>query len=245
MGIWKKIEKWGHKINSPAGFERFSGKILPWLSPSAWILFIIALVWGLAFAPMDYQQKNVFRIIYIHVPTAALSLSIYVMMAIASFCFFVWRVRLMAIFSHSAAIFGALMTALALITGAIWGKPTWGTYWTWDARLTSELILLFLYIAYISLQMSIENKEQRDRLCAILAIVGVINIPIIHYSVVWWNSLHQGATIFKLGAPSISPSMLYPLLLALISFYLLFFSFVLKEMQNKILEIRLKRLLEA
>lgn len=245
MNFWKRLEKWTHQWNSPAGFDRLSGNILPWLSPLAWLLLTVGIIWGLAFAPMDYQQKNSFRIIYIHVPSAALSMSIYLMMAVASFVYFVWRMRLAAIFARAAAPFGALVTALALLTGAIWGKPTWGTYWTWDARLTSELILLFIYIAYMSLQMSIDNRDQADRLSAILAIVGVINIPIIHYSVIWWNSLHQGATLFKVSAPSISSSMLYPLLICLAAFYMLFFAYVIREMQNQILKTRIKRLLEV
>lgn len=245
MSLWKRFQKWAHQWNSPAGFDRLSAYLLPWLTPLAWALLIIGMIWGLAFAPMDYQQKNAFRIIYIHVPTAALSMSIYVMMAIASLIYFIWRMRLAAIFARAAAPFGALVTALALITGAIWGKPTWGTYWTWDARLTSELILLFIYIAYMSLQISIDNRDQADRLSAILAIVGVINIPIIHYSVIWWNSLHQGATLFKVAAPSISSSMLYPLLICLVAFYLLFFAYVIREMQNQILKTRIKRLLEV
>lgn len=244
MSFWKRFEKWAQQWNSPAGFDRLSALILPWLTPLAWALLIIGIVWGLAFAPMDYQQKNAFRIIYIHVPSAALSMSVYVMMAVASFIYFVWRLRLAAIFARAAAPFGALVTALALLTGAIWGKPTWGTYWTWDARLTSELILLFIYIAYMSLQMSLDNREQADRLSAILAIVGLINIPIIHYSVIWWNSLHQGATLFKASAPSISASMLYPLLICLAAFYALFFAYVIRAMQNHILHNRIQRLLE-
>ena len=218
MNLWNRLQKWAHHWTSPPGLDRLSGHILPWLSPLAWLLLTVGIIWGLAFAPMDYQQKNSFRIIYIHVPSAALSMSIYLMMAVASFVYFVWRMRLAAIFARAAAPFGALVTALALLTGAIWGKPTWGTYWTWDARLTSELILLFIYIAYMSLQMSIDNRDQADRLSAILAIVGVINIPIIHYSVIWWNSLHQGATLFKASAPSIRSSMLYLMLICLAAF---------------------------
>lgn len=242
--MWKRLQKWGHQWSSPKGFDRLTGYILPWLTPLAWLSLTIGVVWGLAFAPQDYDMENSFRIIYIHVPSAALSLSIYVMMAVASFMFFVWRIRLAAYFARAAANYGALVTALALITGAIWGKPTWGTYWTWDARLTSELILLFLYLAYILLQASLEDRDQADRLSAILAIVGVINIPIIHYSVVWWNSLHQGATLFKVGAPSITGSMLWPLLVCLLAFYLLFFSYALKQMQNLILERRIERALQ-
>lgn len=243
MSTWQRIQKWGHQWSSPAGFDRLTGYILPWLTPLAWLLLSIGIVWGLAFAPADYQQGNSYRIIYIHVPAAALSMSIYVMIALASAVFFIWRIRNAAIFARAAAPYGALITALALITGAIWGKPTWGTYWTWDARLTSQLILFFLYIAYILLQASIEERNQADRLSAILAIVGVINIPIIHYSVVWWNSLHQGATVLKLGAPSMPPSMLWPLLTCLLAYYLLFFVYVLKNMQNLILKQRIERLL--
>ena len=243
MSTWQRIRKWGHQWASPAGFDRLTGYILPWLTPLGWLMLAVGVVWGLAFAPADYQQGNSFRIIYIHVPAAALSMSIYIMMAVASAVFFIWRVRTAAIFARAAAPYGAMITALALITGAIWGKPTWGAYWTWDARLTSELILLFLYIAYMLLQTSIPERQQADRICAILAVVGVINIPVIHYSVVWWNSLHQGATIFKLDTPSISSSMLWPLLICLAAYYLLFFAYVLKSMQNLILQHRIDRLL--
>ena len=149
------LHKWLQRRVSPAGFERLSAAVLPWLAPLAWALLAVGAVWGLVFAPMDYQQKNSFRIIYIHVPAAMLSMSIYVLLALASLLFFVWRSRIAAFFARAAAPYGALMTAVALATGAIWGKPTWGTFWTWDARLTSELILLFLYLAYMLLQASI------------------------------------------------------------------------------------------
>jgi len=199
------------------------------------------VVWGLAFAPPDYQQKDSFRIIYLHVPAAMLSMSIYVFLAVASLVHFVWRSRLAAWLARAAAPYGALMTALALATGAIWGKPTWGTYWTWDARLTSELILLFLYLAYLLLQASIEERDQADRLAAILAIVGVINIPIIHYSVVWWNSLHQGATLFRADGPSIDGTMLRPLIITLLAFYALFADYLIRAVDNLILEPRIRR----
>ena len=239
------LHKWAQRQLSPAGFERLSAVLLPWLAPLAWALFVVGLVWGLAFAPMDYQQKNSFRIIYIHVPAAMLSMSIYVMLAAASLVFFVWRSRIAAFFARAAAPYGALMTAIALVTGAIWGKPTWGTFWTWDARLTSELILLFLYLAYMLLQASIEERDQADRLAAILAIVGVINIPIIHYSVLWWNSLHQGATLFRVGGPSIHGAMLWPLVVMLVAFYALFTVYMLRAIGNLILEHRIQRQLEG
>jgi len=239
------LHKWAQRQLSPAGFERLSAVLLPWLAPLAWALFVVGLVWGLAFAPMDYQQKNSFRIIYIHVPAAMLSMSIYVMLAAASLVFFVWRSRIAAFFARAAAPYGALMTAIALVTGAIWGKPTWGTFWTWDARLTSELILLFLYLAYMLLQASIEERDQADRLSAILAIVGVINIPVIHYSVLWWNSLHQGATLFRAGGPSIDGTMLWPLIVMLLAFYALFAVYILRGVGNLILEARIRRQLEG
>jgi len=239
--LHKRLQHWG----SPAGFERLSGRILPWLTPLAWLLLAIGVVWGLAFAPPDYQQKDSFRIIYLHVPAAMLSMSIYMFLAVASLVHFVWRSRLAAWLSRAAAPYGALMTALALATGAIWGKPTWGTYWTWDARLTSELILLFLYLAYLLLQASIEERDQADRLAAILAIVGVINIPIIHYSVVWWNSLHQGATLFRADGPSIDGTMLRPLIITLLAFYALFADYLIRAVDNLILEHRIRRQLET
>ena len=221
--------------------EKFCAKYSRILAILGFSLLFISLIWGLYFTPDDYQQGRVFKIIYIHVPTAALSMSIYVMMAIAYGIFFIFRFKIAAFFARSAAVYGATMTALALITGAIWGKPTWGTYWTWDARLTSELVLFFLYLAIIALRTSISNQNQADKMAAILAIVGLINIPIIHYSVVWWNSLHQGATIFKMAKPSIAPEMLYPLLISLLAFYLIFFSFAFKFIENLILENKILR----
>ncbi|MDO4435523.1 MAG: heme ABC transporter permease CcmC [Cardiobacteriaceae bacterium] len=242
--LWQRIHLWGLKNSAPEAFERLSQRLLLWIKPLAWLCLVVACVWGLLFTPMDSLQKNSFRIIYIHVPSAATSLSIYVMIAMASLVYFVWNVKIAAIFARAAAPYGALMTALALITGAIWGKPTWGTYWTWDARLTSQLVLLFLYLAYMLLQSSLDDRAYADKLASILAVVGVVNIPIIHYSVVWWNSLHQGATLFKLDKPSIAPEMLYPLLIALLAFYLLFFTFVLQQMKNLMLQQRIQRYLE-
>lgn len=243
MGALEHLQQFGHKATSPAGFDRSSRVMLTFLTPLAWLLLAVGLVWGLAFAPADYQQKNVYRIIYLHVPSAALSLSVYVMMASAAAIYFIWRIELAALFARASAPYGAMLTALALISGALWGRPTWGTYWTWDARLTSELILLFIYLAYILLQNSFDERHLGDRLAALLAIVGLINIPIIHYSVVWWRSLHQGATIFKFAAPAIAPAMLWPLLISLAAFYLLFFSYVTKEMQNLMLSARINRLM--
>jgi len=198
------------------------------------------LVWGLAFAPADYQQGDSFRIIYVHVPTAALSMAIYMAMAITAAISLIWRMRLAAIISRNCAPIGAACTFLALATGSLWGKPMWGTWWVWDARLTSELILLFLYLGYMALHDAFEDPEVGSRAASILALVGVINIPIIHYSVEWWHTLHQGATLFKFAKPSIDPSMLWPLLVMLLAFALLSAANVLMRSRNDVLERRLQ-----
>lgn len=170
------------------------------------------IIGGLFFAPPDYLQGEGFRIIYVHVPCAIFSLAIYMAIALFSAIFIIWRVKIADMIAFTAAPVGAFFTLCALITGAIWGKPMWGTWWIWDARLTSELILLFLYLGYIGLYHAIEQPKVAAKACAIFALVGVIDIPIIHYSVYWWSTLHQGATITKLGKPAIETSMLLPLL---------------------------------
>jgi heme exporter protein C len=172
---------WFHKLGSPKWFYGISGKLLPWLSVAAILLIGIGLVWGLAFAPPDYQQGNSFRIIYIHVPAAMLAQSCYVMLAVCGIVGLVWKMKLADVALQCAAPIGAWMTAVALVTGAIWGKPTWGSWWVWDARLTSMLILLFLYFGLIALGNAISNRDSAAKACAVLAIVGVINIPIIKY----------------------------------------------------------------
>ncbi len=170
------------------------------------------------YAPPDYQQGDSFRIIYVHVPSAWMSLFVYMVMAVAGAIGLIWHIKLAEITSISSAPIGASFTFLALVTGSLWGKPMWGTWWVWDARLTSELLLLFLYLGVIGLYNAIEDKRIATRATAILAIVGVVNIPIIHYSVEWWNTLHQGATITKFDKPSIHISMLIPLLLMALGF---------------------------
>ena len=161
------------------------------------ILFIIGIYWGLFVAPPDYLQGNAYRIIFIHVPSAWLSLEVYMIMAITGFIALVWRIKIMEIISIQCAPIGAIFTLIALVTGMIWGKPTWGTYWVWDARLTSELILLFLYIGIMLLYSAFTDKRQAVKVTSILVIIGLINIPIIHYSVEWWNTLHQGPNCYK------------------------------------------------
>jgi heme exporter protein C len=209
---------WFHKFGSPPHFYRIAGKWIPWLSWIFVLLLFAGLYGGLILAPPDYQQGDSYRIIFIHVPAAWMSLFIYVVMAVCGAVIIVWRMKLAEVVLISSAPIGASFTFLALVTGSLWGKPMWGTYWVWDARLTSELILLFLYLGVIGLHNAIEDKRTAARAVAILALVGVVNIPIIHYSVEWWHSLHQGPTVTKFDKPSIHWSMLLPLLLMALAF---------------------------
>lgn len=197
----------------------------------ALLLIAWGMYGGLVLAPPDYQQGDAFRIIYVHVPSAWLSLMIYTLMAGAGAVALVWRVKVAEAFVVAAAPIGASFTFLALVTGSIWGKPMWGTWWVWDARLTSELILLFLYLGVIALEGALEEPRRAARAAALLAVVGVINVPIIHYSVQWWNTLHQGPTVTRLDAPAIQWSMLMPLLVAALGFTLLFAWLVLVRMR--------------
>ena len=228
-----------YRLASPNSFYELSDKALPWLGGATLILFCTGLVWGLIFAPPDYQQGHSFRIIYVHVPAAAFSMGVYVAMAVTGAIGLIWRIKLAHMVSRSCAPIGAAFTFLALATGSLWGKPMWGTWWVWDARLTSELILLFLYLGYMALQEAIEDRETASRAGAVLALVGLINIPIIHYSVEWWYTLHQGATLFKLDKPSIAPEMLWPLLVMLAAYGLLFVTAVLLRTRNEVLESKL------
>lgn len=211
---------------SPKKFLKLSKTILPWLKGFFWLLLIYGLVGGLVLAPADYLQGDGFRILYVHVPCAFLSLFIYFVMSAAAFTSLVWRLKLAPlVFRHSASL-GAMFTFLALLTGSLWGKPMWGTWWIWDARLTSELILLFLYSGILLFQSAVAQKKSGEKALAILILVGSIDLPIIHYSVYWWNTLHQGATL-KLFKPStIDPAMLYPLL-SLLGAFLLYYTIVL------------------
>jgi heme exporter protein C len=209
---------WFNKLGSPPHFYRIAGNWMPWLGTIFLLLLVAGLYGGLVLAPPDYQQGESYRIIFIHVPSAWMSLFIYTMMAVCGVVILVWRMKIAEIVLISSASIGASFTFLALATGALWGKPMWGTWWVWDARLTSELILLFLYLGVIGLYGAIEDKRIAARAVAILAIVGMVNIPIIHYSVEWWNSLHQGPTVTKFDKPSIHWSMLIPLLLMALAF---------------------------
>lgn len=213
------FSKFFHSLLSPKYFDRFSKKCIPWLSLLVIVSLSYGLVGGLILSPADYQQGDAFRIIYIHVPAAFLSLSIYSTMAVFAVIAMIWKIKLADKAIRASAPIGASFTLLALITGSLWGKPMWGTYWIWDARLTSELILLFLYLAYLAITHAFIEKKQATLAGRLIVIVGAINIPIIHYSVYWWNTLHQGATLSKFAKPSIASSMLYPLLSMIVAFF--------------------------
>jgi heme exporter protein C len=234
--MWSSIWSFFHRCASPKYFYQISGKLLPWIGWASLLLILTGLYFGLIKAPPDYQQGESYRIIYIHVPAAWMSMFIYVVMAVAGGIFLVWKMKLAEIVAISSASVGASFTFLALVTGSLWGKPMWGTWWVWDARLTSELILLFLYLGVIALYAAIEDKRNAARAMAVLALVGVVNIPIIHYSVEWWNTLHQGATVSKMAKPSIAPIMLWSLLLMAIGFKLYYIFVMLKHARAEVLQ---------
>lgn len=229
------MPRWLHKLASPPYFYRTSRTLGLWLLIPGIALTLYGLFGGLVLAPPDYQQGDAFRIIYIHVPSAWLSLLGYTSMACAGLVALVWRLKLAEIAVTAIAPVGASFTFLALVTGSIWGKPMWGAWWVWDARLTSELILLFLYLGVIALNNAIEAPRTAARASALLALVGVVNVPIIHYSVVWWNTLHQGATVFRLDGPSIQTSMLVPLMISALGFTLMFGWMTLSRMRVQLL----------
>ncbi len=226
---------WFHKWSSPRWFYQLSGRLLPWLAMLAALTLVVGVAWGLLFVPPDYKQGNSFRIIYIHVPAAAVAMAGYMVMAIAGAISLIWRIKLADMVMKCCAPIGAALTFLALVTGAIWGKPTWGTWWVWDARITSVLVLFFLYVGVLALYESFENKEAAGRACAILALVGAVNIPVIYWSVEWWYSLHQPASISFTGESSIHPTMLRPLLLTITGFYSFFAMCLLLYVRNEIL----------
>jgi heme exporter protein C len=226
---------WFHRFGSPPHFYRLAGRLTPWFAWPALVLCLGGLVGGLWFAPPDYQQGDGFRIIYVHAPAAWLSLMVYVVMATSAAVGLIWRMNVAHAVAASCAPIGASFTALALVTGMIWGRPMWGTYWEWDPRLTSELLLLFLYLGYMGLRNAIDDLARADRASAVLAIVGVVNVPIIHYSVIWWNSLHQAPSVMKFGKPTMVASMLVPLLLMLAGFTLYFVALLLTRARGEVL----------
>jgi heme exporter protein C len=200
------------KFASPAAFFPVAKRLAPWFGAVAAMLAVIGLYLGFVVAPTDAQQGEAYRIIFIHVPAAWMSMFIYLVMAFWCAVSLTFNTRLGAMLAQALAPTGALFTAIALWTGALWGKPTWGTYWAWDARMTSELILLFLYFGYMALRSAIDDPRRADRASAVLALVGAINVPIIYFSVKWWNTLHQGASVSLTTAPSMAKTMLLGML---------------------------------
>ena len=216
--IWKAVSRGFHRLGSPREFYTISNYLTPVFGALFLVLSLIGSYYALFVAPADYQQGDSYRILFVHVPSAWLSLFIYVVMASAAAIGLVWRMKMAFVVAICSAPIGAAFTSLALATGSLWGAPIWGTWWEWDARLTSELILLFLYFGVMALYYAFEERRTAERAMAVLAVVGVVIVPIIHYSVEWWSSLHQGATVFREGGPAMPPSMLTPLIYMALGF---------------------------
>ncbi len=214
--------QWFHRLGSPRWFYEKTGKWLPWIGLVAAVLLILGSVWGLAFAPADHKQGNSARIMYIHVPAAILSMAGYYVMAIAGAIGLIWRMKLSFMVMKCAAPIGAILTFVALFTGAVWGKPTWGTWWVWDGRITSMFVQFLLYLGIIALHEAYQNQDTADKTGAVLGLVGMVNIPIIYKSVDWWYTLHQPASLKLVGKSSIDPSMAYPLIVMIIGFYVFY-----------------------
>lgn len=217
-----KLPAFIYRFSSPKHFYSMSGKLIPWLAATSLGLLLLGLYVGFGMAPTHSEQGESYRIIFLHVPAASNSMMIYMIMATSGAIFLIWRIKLADTIAAAAAPIGAAFTFLALVTGSIWGKPTWGTWWQWDARLTSELILLFLYFGYMALRAAMDDRQNAARASSVLALVGVVNIPIIHFSVEWWNTLHQGATVAKIAKPSMEATMLTSMLTMLLALSLFF-----------------------
>jgi heme exporter protein C len=226
---------WFHRLASPPHIYRVAGTLTPWFAWPAGVLILGALYAGLFLAPPDYQQGEGFRMIYVHAPAAWLSVMIYGVMATAAAVGLIWRMKVAHAAAASCAAIGASFTAVSLLTGMLWGKPMWGTYWVWDPRLTAQLVLLFLYLGYMALRSGIDDIGRADRASAVLAIVGVVNLPIIRYSVEWWNSIHQTPSVMKMARPSMPVEMLAPLLMMLAGFTLYFAAVLLVRLRAEVL----------
>ncbi len=233
-----------HRFANPTRFLRIVDRVEPWAWGVAVIAIALGLGWGLVVSPQDYQQGDTVRIMYVHVPSAWMALAIYTGMAIASAVGLIWRHAVADLAAKASAPIGAGFTLVNLVTGSLWGKPMWGTWWAWDARLTSMLILFFLYLGYIALWQAIEDEAKAARAAAILALVGVVNVPIIKFSVDWWNTLHQPASVMTMEGPKIHPDLLWPLLLMGIGFMALYLGLLGTRIRAELLErrVRLRRL---
>ena len=233
--------KWIQKLASPKVFYETTDKLIPWFFWPFIVLMIIGLYWGLVLAPADYQQGESFRIIYIHVPSAWMSMLVYFIMAVAGGIGLIWQIKMAEVVAKVSAPIGATFTLIALITGAVWGKPMWGTWWVWDARLTSMLILFIFYIAYISVWKFVDNYEKANKVSSIIAIVGSLNLPVIKYSVEWWNTLHQSSSITLTSAPTIHYTMLIPLIIMLIGTILYTLIVFLMRYKTEIMKFKLDK----
>lgn len=233
--------KWLHPYAKSETQYHLLGKIQPLLGGVSLLLLTAAFVWGLAFAPRDYQQGDSYRIIFIHVPAAIWSMGVYGSMAVAAFVAAVWQIRQASLAMISMAPIGAVFAFISLATGAIWGKPMWGTWWVWDARLTSALVLFFLYLGVMALYSAFQDRNIGAKAAGVLSMVGVINLPIIHFSVEWWNTLHQGATITKFDKPSMATEMLIPLLLAIFGSMIFMLWLSLVRYRSALLKDEMKR----
>jgi heme exporter protein C len=231
MATWT----WFHRLASPPHVFAFAQRWTKWFGAAAGIAMVVALVGGLVLAPPDYQQKDAFRMVYVHAPSAWLSLMIYTTMAVAAAVGLIWRMKVAHAAAAACAPLGAWFTVVALGTGMLWGKPMWGAYWVWDPRLTSELVLLFLYLGYMGLRAGIEDATKADKASGVLAVVGVVNVPIIKFSVEWWNSLHQTPTVMQMGKPKMDGDMLWPLLLMFVAFALYFVAVLLTRLRAELL----------
>lgn len=231
MASWQ----WFHRLGSPKWFYEKTVRWTQVIGVLALAMLSVGIVWGLAFAPSELKQGNSYRIIYIHVPTAAVAMAGYYVMALSGAIGLIWRMKLSYMVMKSAAPIGAVLTFAALFTGAVWGKPTWGDYWVWDARITSMLILFFLYLGVMALQEAYQNQEAADKTCAILSLVGMVNIPIIYKSVDWWFTLHQPATLKLTEKSTIAPEMAYPLILMIFAVYMFFAWVLLMKVRVEIL----------
>src|SRR6478672_3430471 len=227
-------------LANPTRFLELADRLIPWLAGLTFLLLGIGLYLSFFVAPPDYQQGETVKIMFVHVPSAWLAMFGYTLIAVASLGTLIWRHPLADVAAKTAAPIGATFTFVALVTGSLWGKPMWGTYWVWDARLTSVLVLFLLYLGLIALWQAIEEPGRAGRAAAILALVGAINIPIIKFSVDWWNTLHQSASVTRLGAPAIHPAILTPLLVMALAFLLLFVTLHLAAMRNEILRRRVR-----
>jgi heme exporter protein C len=226
---------WFHRLASPPHVYAFAQRWTRWFGGAAALAMLAALYGGLVLAPPDYQQKDAFRMVYVHAPGAWLSLMIYTTMAVAAAVGLIWHMKVAHAAAAACAPVGAWFTVVALGTGMLWGKPMWGAYWVWDPRLTSELVLLFLYLGYMGLRAGIEDPAKADKASAVLAVVGVVNVPIIKFSVEWWNSLHQTPTVMQMGKPKMDGDMLWPLLLMFVAFALYFIAVLLTRLRAELL----------